>query len=113
MGMSRLSWAMTMAACTLLLLVIGMFGYMQVPADSLVAIHFDFSGAANDWTTPAKAFFFLPFISAALLALGWFIPTLNPKTTVRERKIVTHLFLGVNLILIVGQVLVFKYALSI
>jgi len=112
MGMSRLSWAATMAACTLLLLVIGIFGYAQAPAESLVAIHFDFSGAANGWTTPGMAFFFVPIVSAALLALGWLIPTLNPRTTVHERKIVAYIFLGVNLILIAGQVSIYKYALS-
>ncbi len=109
--MSRLFWPMTMAACTLLLLVIGMFGYAQVPSDSLVAIHFDFSGAANGWTTPGKAFFFLPIISAALLALGWFLPTLKPRIAVHEIKIVAFVFLGANLLLIVGQVLIYKYAL--
>jgi hypothetical protein len=101
-----------MAACTLLLLGIGMLGYTHVPAELLVANHFDLSGTPNGWTTPAKAFFTLPVISAALLALGWLIPILKPEAGALERKMVAYVFLGVNLVLIVGQVFIAKYALS-
>ena len=41
-------------------LLLGLWAWMQVPAEMQVPIHFDMRGVPDGWGSPAMAFVFLP-----------------------------------------------------
>lgn len=64
-------------AINLLLLVAALFFYSRLPAKT--PIHWDWSGRADSYSSPAMAAWFLPILSIALYLLLLFLPKFDPK----------------------------------
>ena len=92
-----------LAGSALVVLAIGVAGYLHVPPGTLVAIHFGPAGAANGWASPVMAFFTAPFICAGLLLFQSLLPAIKPSADDLERAIVSRVFAAIGIVLVAAQ----------
>lgn len=109
--MAKMSGAL-MWACLVAVTAIGLYGYLLYPGSEQVAIHFDLSGKPNGWAPPLVAFFGIPVISVALLALGRLFPRLKPGLAEKERRFTLTVLVVAQVALVVGQAAIVRFALA-
>lgn len=61
------------------MMVAGVWAWIEAPASARVAIHFNATGRPNGWGTPARAFFTLPVLATFVWVLLAILPHIDPR----------------------------------
>lgn len=99
-------------------LLLGLWAWMQVPAEMQVPIHFDMRGVPDGWGSPAMAFVFLPVLAAAMWGLRGLIEKVDPgpgsglQDRARVAQALDRVFLAVTGLLVAAQALIVVVALT-
>jgi uncharacterized membrane protein len=87
------------------MMVAASWGWLELPADARVAIHFDALGQPNGWSTPLRAFFTIPVIAVLTWGLFAVLPLIDRRgaNIARSEKAYGIIWVAVTLVLCVQE----------
>ncbi len=103
--------------CLILILAmsaVSLFGYLQLPDDARVAIHFGFTGQADGFAPKLPGLAVLPTIALGLTLLMTVIPSIAPKRKGLEASSLAYgmTMIGVMMVLAISQFALVAHALD-
>lgn len=96
-----------------LMLLVGAFGWLQLPADAQVPIHWGPSGEVDGYADKTLGFFLLPLTAAGISALFWVIPRVEPRRANLQRSGKAFGAIWIATLLLLGALQVMAVAVAL
>jgi uncharacterized membrane protein len=100
--MNRRPMILVSAAVIGVMLVASLWAYVSLPADAQVPIHWGPDGQADGYADKVTGLFMLPVIAAAVAALFWVLPQIEPRRANLERSGKAYAATWIGVIVLLG-----------
>lgn len=96
-----------------LMLAVGSYGWIRLPADAQVPIHWGPTGAVDGYADKTLGLFLLPLIAVGLTAMFWVIPRVEPRRTNLQRSGKAFVAIWMATLLLLGALQVMTVAVAL